>query len=307
MTRNPGAMPGKPRSGSRPPHLPNRTVEVELRHQGRDRPYLVHAPERQSGRAPLVLQLHGRGIDPLMFDRWTGFSALADESGFVLAMPSAVGEIWNDGRYHGPAWPGRDEIDDVGYLLAVIDDVVDRHAADPARIYLVGMSNGATMAGRMALERPGRIAAIAQVAGTASAEVATRGHPAVPVPVLEIHGTRDRAAPYEGGRASGLWARLLVRRPAGACLGVDEWAGLWVGRNGAGSGPQVGTDGPDITIRRWRGPSPAADVVFYRVEGGGHTWPGARLWMPPHLGRVSRSIDATRVSWEFLAAHSRAP
>jgi poly(3-hydroxybutyrate) depolymerase len=40
-----------------------------------------------------------------MFDRWTGFSALADEEGFMLAMPSAIGEVWNDGRYLAPAWP----------------------------------------------------------------------------------------------------------------------------------------------------------------------------------------------------------
>jgi poly(3-hydroxybutyrate) depolymerase len=67
--------------------------KVPLTRDGHDRPYLLHVPSiaRPDG-AAFVLQLHGRGIDPIMFERWTGFSALADETGFVLAMPSAAGE-----------------------------------------------------------------------------------------------------------------------------------------------------------------------------------------------------------------------
>ncbi len=239
-----------------------------------------------------------------MFDRWTGYSALADEAGFVLAMPRAVGEIWNDGRYGGARWPDRDGIDDVGYLLAVIDDVGERRGTDPGRIYLVGMSNGATMAGRLACERPERISAIAQVAGTAAVEVAAAHTQAVPLPVLQIHGTKDRAMPYAGGRA-GLLMRLLVRRAASPVLAVDAWARLWAERNGANGDPQAESIASDVILRRWRGPTPASDLDFYRIEGGGHTWPGAHLWMPPHLGRVCRSLDATRVSWEFLTKHRR--
>jgi polyhydroxybutyrate depolymerase len=289
----------------RAPQLPAGTVEVGLRHQGRARQYLLHAPAGPRTPAPLLLELHGRGIGPIMFDRWTGFSALADEEGFVLAMPSAIGEVWNDGRYRGPDWPEHQAIDDVGYLLAVIDDVAGQRAIDPARIYVVGMSNGATMAGRLAWEHAERIAAVAQVAGTAAAEIVAQHDPATPLPLLEIHGSRDRSVPYDGGRAA-LWMRLFVRRPSRPVLSVDEWARRWVDRNGAVEGPLVETVGPDVTVRRWRGPSAASDLAFYRVEGGGHTWPGAREWMPPHLGRVSRSLDATRVSWGFLYAHRRA-
>ena len=82
---------------------------------------------------------------------------------------------------------------------------------------------------------------------------------------------------------------------------------MWVERNAAADTPLVETVAPDITVRRWRGPAPASDVAFYRVEGGGHTWPGARIWIPPHLGRVSHSLDATRVIWSFFLAHARGP
>jgi len=103
---------------------------------------------------PLVVELHGRGIDAETFDRMTGFGALAHEEGFALALPNAVGEIWNDGRDEAPEGRRRD---DVGYLTAVIDDAIARVPADPGRVYVVGMSNGAAMAGRLACELAGRI------------------------------------------------------------------------------------------------------------------------------------------------------
>ena len=280
-----------------------RSHAIPLRHWGRERPYLLRVPAAPPAEpAPLLVELHGRGIDPAMFDRWTGFSTLADEAGVVLALPSAVGETWNDGRFPRLV---RDGPDDVGYLLAVIDDACARLPIDRRRIYVVGMSNGATMAARLVCEHPERIAAFAQVAGTAAVDVAAGCRPALPVPVLQVHGTGDRYAPYAGGRAHGLRARLVLRHPAGPCVGVDEWARRWVEVNRAQDVPDIETIPPDTTVRRWRGDSPASDVVFYRVEGGGHTWPGNREWVPPFLGRRSHAFGATRVAWDFFATHAR--
>jgi polyhydroxybutyrate depolymerase len=240
-----------------------------------------------------------------MFDRWTGFSALADQAGFALAMPSAIDEIWNDGRYDGPAWGQIAEIDDVEYLATVIDDALGRGGLDRRRVYVVGMSNGATMAGRLACERAERLAAVGQVSGTVAVEVAISCQPTVPVPILEIHGTRDAMAPYAGGRARGVRARWLLRQLAGPCLGVDDWARFWVGANGAAVGPQVANVPPDTSIRCWSGQTPASDIAFYRVDRGGHTWPGNRMWVPPLFGRTSRAFDATAAVWDFFARHLR--
>jgi polyhydroxybutyrate depolymerase len=279
---------------------------VPLIQDGIDRPYLLQVPPTAGtaeSRLPLVLELHGRGIGAETFDRMTGFGALAGEEGFVLALPSAVGEIWNDGREAAPK--GR-RPDDVGYLTAVIDDATARLPIDPGRIYVVGMSNGATMAGRLACELAERIAAVAQVAGTAAAAVAATCHPARPVPILNIHGSADDYAPYEGGVRHSLRGRVVLRHAAGPSIGVDDWARFWIAANGALEGPVLSALPPDITIRTWHGPTPSADVAFYRVEGAGHTWPGSRFTLPALLfGRTSRTFDATRVSWDFLARHSR--
>ena len=278
---------------------------IALGHAGLDRPYWLVRPAAEQDRGvPLVLQLHGRGIDPVMFDRWTGFTALAEQAGFALAMPAAVGEIWNDGRSLSP---GREDTDDVGYLLAVIDDCCRQLTIDQGRVYVVGMSNGAAMAGRLACTHAERFAAVAQVSGTAAIHVAGGCKPTVPLPILNIHGSADRFAPYGGGSSRGLWARLFLRGRAGPSTGVDDWATLWVAANGCAEEPQVTTAAPDTTIRRWTGDTPTSDVLFYRLDGGGHTWPGMRTWVPPIFGRVSRTIDATRVIWDFFAAHVREP
>jgi polyhydroxybutyrate depolymerase len=279
---------------------------VPLVHGGLDRPYLLQAPPGAgAARAPLLVELHGRGIDAVRFDQLTGFGLLADEEGFALALPHALGEIWNDGRTLAAAWPVVP--DDIGYLTAVIDSALARLPIEERRVYIVGMSNGAAMAGRLACELSSRIAAFAQVAGTMGVDAAAGCHPARPIPILNIHGTADDYAPYQGGSRHSLRARVLLRRATGTSVGPDDWARFWAEANGASDGPVVTELPPDTTIRTWRGPTASSDVVFYRVEGAGHTWPSSRFALPAFLfGRTSQTFDATRTIWEFLARHTAA-
>ncbi|MGA2512103.1 MAG: PHB depolymerase family esterase [Candidatus Limnocylindrales bacterium] len=287
------------------PTEPTGRATIQLTSDGLDRPYLLQAPPNAGADGlPLLVELHGRGIDAVRFDTVTGFGALAAECGFALALPSAVDEIWNDGRV--PTTEGDGRPDDVGYIAAVVDDAIARLPIDPRRVYIVGMSNGAAMAGRLACELAERIAAIAQVGGTAAARVAARSRPSCPVPILNIHGTADPHAPYEGGIRHSLRGRLMLRHGFGPAVGVDDWARFWVAANGAIRDAAVSAIPPDTTIRTWRRPSASSDVVFYRIDGGGHTWPGGRWWMPAFLfGRTSVTFDATRVIWDFLASHRR--
>jgi polyhydroxybutyrate depolymerase len=276
---------------------------IDLTHDGRNRPYLVLLPAAAgSERLPLVIELHGRGIDAATFDRLTGFGALASEAGFALVAPSAVGEMWNDGRDDDAEAHGLP--DDVAYLNAVIDDAVARLPIDPARIYVVGMSNGATMAARLVCEGGGRIAAVAQVAGTAALGVGSNCHRSTPLPLLQIHGSDDRYAPYGGGVASAARRRFVLRVPPRPVVSVEAWASLWIVANGADATPAVSAASPDTTARKWAGPTPASDVVFYRVEGGGHTWPSSTFTLPRLLfGRTSTTFDATRTIWSFFSEH----
>jgi len=118
------------------------------------------------------------------------------------------------------------------------------------------------------------------------------------MPVLEIHGTDDPLVPYAGGT---VLPQLGDGR--GDVIGVDAWASFWAA-NDAAAGPATTTLGSDTTVRTWHGAQPSSDVVFYRVEGAGHTWPGGSQYLPKLIiGRTSDTFDASEVIWSFLSAH----
>jgi polyhydroxybutyrate depolymerase len=51
----------------------------------------------------------------------------------------------------------------------------------------------------------------------------------------------------------------------------------------------------------WKGC--AAPVVLYRIEGGGHTWPGATVDVD-RLGMTTHQVRATDAMWEFFARNT---
>jgi polyhydroxybutyrate depolymerase len=278
-----------------PPDRGPGTSDHVLVHDGVSRAYRVHVPPVLPIGSPLVIQLHGGGGNGVGLNRLTRFFELADRARFAVASPSGLNRHWNDGR------DVKGTIDDVGFVAALIDCLAGWLPIDRRQVYAVGISNGAMMTARLATELPDRIAAFAQVAGTVAADAPAWWHPDRPVPVLQIHGTADPLLPYAGGA-------VAIRRrrgpDPGVVLGVDRWAELVCHHNGAG-GPEVHTMAPDVKIRRWRGPTRSSDVEFWRVDGGGHTWPGGFQYMPVGMiGPTSRTFDATAAIWEFLSAHA---
>ena len=281
---------------------PSGTTTYSFIHDGQTRVYNLHVPSglNRGTPAPLLIELHGGGSSGDNIDRLTGFYALGDQKRFVVAAPSGIGKSWNDGRLETAASSGG--ADDVGFISEMIDRIAGQVPIDRSRVYVAGMSNGAIMAGRLACELSDRIAAIAQVAGTASVAVAARCDPGRAVPVLEIHGTADPLVPYGGGTVA---PQLGTGR--GQVVGVDAWASFWVANNSASPAPRVSAIGPDTTVRTWSGATPRSDVVFYRVDGAGHTWPDGIQYLPRLIiGPTSHSFDASATIWQFFAAHSLA-
>jgi polyhydroxybutyrate depolymerase len=229
-------------------------------------------------------------------DRLTHFFDVADREGFAVAAPDGVGHSWNDGRTETAS--SSRQADDIGFLRALIDRIASQASIDPSRIYVVGMSNGAIMTGRVACDMSDRIAAVAQVAGTASVTVAADCRPGRAVPVLEIHGTADPLVPYGGGTV----AEVLGGR--GDVVSVDSWAQFWATNDSAAPDTSVRSIGTDTTVRTWHGSTAQSDVVFYRVDGAGHTWPSGPQYLPKAIiGATSDSFDASVTIWQFLSSH----
>src|SRR4051794_9131918 len=183
-------MPDQPKAG---------THELSIEHGGLTRTYRLHIPPSYDGSrpVPLVLAFHGGGGPSLNAERGFGFNPLSDLHGFLVVYPQGVENHWNDGRT-SPRFPKATEIDDVGFIRSLIDHLTRTCKIDPQRIHATGMSNGGFISHRLGWELSGILASIAPVAGTLGRDVAAIFSPAHPVHVLHLHGTKDRAVPYQG-------------------------------------------------------------------------------------------------------------
>jgi polyhydroxybutyrate depolymerase len=272
-----------------------RSHYLKLEWQGEARRILVHDPPGEVERElPLVLALHGTGGTGRLMAAFSGLSRLADERGFRVAYPQALGEAGTEDPARGAAWnvgpglgrPGHPDVDDVAFLTAAVDLVGRRAPVDPRRVYVAGFSNGARMAYRLALAAPW-VAAIAAVAGAPVWGEA----PARPVPTLIFHGTEDGHIPYGGG--VGPRGRRVPALPA--LEGAARWAALM----GCSEGP-FRESLEAHTLDLWTGGG--LEVGFWTVQGMGHAWPGGRRYAPDADLPV-KDLSASHLIWAFFEAH----
>ena len=199
-----------------------------------------------------------------------------------MAYPDGVEFSWADGR--GASIPDRQGVDDVGFLVALVDRLSHDYGIDRGRVFATGMSAGAFMATRLACERADIVSAIAPVAG--SLGTAFPCAPSRPVSVLEVHGTADPVVPFSGGA-------MLGRGGVSDIVAPPAMAQRWRDLNGC-PGPVedvlAGAGGGTVVHRFTSvGCADGTEVVFVQVDGGGHTWP----------------VDASEASGQFFAAHGR--
>ena len=270
------------------------TEVARLEHGGLTRTYLVHVPPGYDGKkpVPLVLSFHGRHGQGKDQADLTGFNDVSDRHGFLVVYPDGVGKSWN--ALHGTGEAQARGVDDVGFVGALIDSLVEHYEIDEDRIYASGMSNGGFFAHRLGCELSERIAAIASVAGQMAPDLAKICRPAVPVPVLDIHGTRDRIVPMDGGTTDG----------GGSLLSAEETVGVWQRLNGCSGATKETLSRGGVVCRSSEGCK--APVTLCTVKGAGHTWPGGKQYAPRLLvGTTNRDVDASEMIWEFFDANAR--
>jgi polyhydroxybutyrate depolymerase len=277
-----------------------------LRHQGQERHYLLRLPEGvralPGARLPLVLVLHGGGGNAENAEATTGFTALAQREGFVVAYPEGTGTragrllAWNARHCCGQAM--QRGVDDVGFIRALIDHLVAELAVDPRRVYVTGLSNGGMMTHRLGIALADRLAAVAPVIATLFGDEPT---PAQPLPALMINGRLDTQVPPAGGPPGGRFASAWDGTPT---LPALAQADFWARANGCGPQPQPQ---PQLQgqVSRWRYACPAGqEVELLMVADNGHAWPGGQ----PGSRRgdtPGRALDASAVIWEFFRTHVR--
>lgn len=279
--------------------LPEGATKHIFRHKGMDREYILYRPASLRDNAPLVLVLHGYGGRAMKSG--AGMNRIADKEGFAVCYPQGAVDArgktcWNVGY---PFQKGL-KTNDVDFLLKLAAKLCRDNGFDRDNVFLTGMSNGGEMCYLMAYTHPDFFNAIAPIAGLTMEwmrrELKARG----PVPMMEVHGTRDHTSEWEGdpGNAGGWGAYISVP------LAIGRWA------DEAGCTHEVTmeiaplpSNNPDyqphkVVLHRYLGGVPAwkdgpeIEVRLYEVQGGGHSW-------------ADKDMDTYMEIWNFFSQYIR--
>ncbi len=295
----------------------------------------------RSSHTTVVLVLHGAGSNAKAMVEFCGLNSVGQSMGWVMVYPDGSGRTpqarcWNARADCGFA--GRKNIDDVLFIKQLVDELT-RSFDTPLQLFAVGMSNGGMMSYRLADELPRRFSIRLQAIASVAGVIPSPPLEGPPVSVLHFHGTADAYVPIEGG----VGPRNRFRKPMySAIQSVASWAArngcvpkvgdamdatadLPASAAEATTHSETTTysEAPPRPVRVWmpehrHGPDGAmrvehwnygvgkesTRVEHYRIEGGGHTWPGRPSAME-FLGPTIATLDANAVIRDFFVSCSQ--
>ena len=245
---------------------------------GSNRSYVLHVPVgyEQDNPTALVLNFHGFMSNPEQQNAVSGFVAMSDREGFILATPDG-GIGW---RF---AQSARDS--NTAFVREFVASLRADLCVDSKRIFATGKSQGGFMSSWLGCMAPDLIAAIAPVSGIYEPPGAC-----APIPIMEFHGSADSMVPFGGGHI------LVLGNFPGAVAVMGEWARV----NGCSGAPVIEQVTPHV--RRATYPDCKAATVQY-ITDAGHTWPGTTVREGDNT--TPADLPASQLIWEFFKAHSR--
>jgi polyhydroxybutyrate depolymerase len=291
------------------PNLSAATTESHaIEVDGLAREYQLQVPDNVRADRPLevVFVLHGGAGRAKQFAEYLNFDQYIDARNLLVVYPQGFERHWNDGRPDVSYETHDRNVDDVAFLRAVVAEILRRFPVDRHRIYVAGISNGGMMSLRLACEAADLFAAVAVLTASFPVAMADRCDPMRPVPILFINGTEDPIFPYGGGAIS------IGRREYGQVRSTPQTIRQWAALDECAPPPRVvplpdtdAGDGSRVVVEHYSNCREGSEVTLYRVEGGGHSWPGRPQYLPRFIiGRTNMDIDATRHILDFFERHT---
>ncbi len=265
---------------------------------GIERSFIIHLPlnNNLSVKIPLVICLHGGGGQGKHMNKLTGFNDIADKKAFAVVYPDGIKKGWNDGREINKHVVDGKVVDDVKFLSVLINSLVAKYNIDSSRVFVTGISNGGIMSFRLACELSDKIAGIAAVAASMTEYESKNCNIPHSIPVMIIFGDEDPLVPFDGGEIMGKRGKVIP---------VNETVNFWIKNNGCSENfsDHLSFDNEDDETKAdkyiYKG---NADVVYWLIQGGGHTWPGGWQYLPKFLvGRTSKELNASEEIWNFFS------
>lgn len=272
-----------------------------LQHGDLKRAYLIHVPPgyKPDTPMPVVFAFHGGGGDmTLQANKNYNIVGKADSAGFIAVFPNGYSRLpsgklatWNAGNCCAQA---RDrEVDDVGFVRALVAQVQKQLNVDRTRLYATGMSNGGMMSHRLACEMADTFAAIAPVAGT---DNTLQCKPSKPISVLHIHAKNDTHVLYNGGAGEDAFKDKSMVTDF---TSVPETVRRWTERNRCTGLAKRVLDVPGAVCEAYQQCADGVQVEVCTTETGGHSWPGASS-VRAGKEAASQAINANDVMWDFF-------
>ncbi len=253
------------------------TFETNLRE------YRIYVPPIYNPTNPvsLVITLHGLGDNMTNFSS-IGMNLIADTANFLVLIPQALsdpkdGNCWNSGVLWNGHYPN-DNINDVGFLNALIDTVLANYSVNASRVYMCGFSMGGLMTQRMACESNKKIAAFASAGGTIGQGI-TRCNPERPIPIAHFMGTNDPS----------YYTNVFG-------INTDSLIHFWVDNNYCDT-TAIHSDLPDLandgyTVEHFVYPNGQqnTEVELFKINDAGHVW----------LLKPKNDISYSEEIWKFF-------
>lgn len=274
-------------------------TESTFVHDGEERSYFLYLPDDIAPGAPLVFVLHGYTSTAAGIIDNYGMNSVADANGFAVCYPQGSQDVTGT-NFWNIEFP-LETVDDVGFLTNLAGDLQTIYELDPNCTYVSGMSNGGMMSYYLGCEQPEVFKAIASVTGTITSNFIADCQGNIPVPFMQIHGTIDLIVPYNGGN--------LAAATFGEFFPVEQIFRTWNNLNDCQAVSTFSVpNAPVFDFSSVQGAevtdcNGGLKAKFYRIEGGGHTWPGS----PPvpffdFLQPTNQDIDASAEIWNFFSS-----
>jgi polyhydroxybutyrate depolymerase len=241
--------------------LPTGDTNGSLQVGGTTRSYILHVPTAVTGQTPvpLVLDFHPILADDSYEAANSGYKALADQEGFVVAFPDGIDNAWNI----GPCCTMSRTVDDLGFARALVTKIEGGGCIDPKRVYAVGYSMGGGMSHYLGCNAADVFAAIAPAAFDLLEESEEPCHPARPITEISFRGTADPIVPYAGGASNPPNGLDVTIHFLGAEGTFQKWAQL----DGCTGSPSAADSNGCSTYSQCKD---GVEVTLCTTQGGGH-------------------------------------
>ena len=263
---------------------------------GMERCWLIHIPTGydKEEKHPLIVNLHGYTGDKNIFYNYSHFDVIAEENSVIVVYPQGYEDSWNAGWCCGQAKD--EEVDDVGFILQLIDYISANFSIDESRIYASGHSNGCAMTHKLANEASDVFAA----AGCMALYFLDDPAPSyTPISLIEVHGLLDQIIPYGASYPSSLYFDQSLDGEEGAIQNNINWGEM----NNCQGGPlpTIFEEYYDYSIMGYDDCDNGTEVKLVTLNFAAHSpYPSNSYFMDNPT-----DVNTVQIVWEFMSKFSK--